>query len=86
MYDILHNTSKPIANSAAVASFPFVFFDKAVPHSDINVAVQFEFFQTSEGVQGGDVLHLVIREVERAQAGQGQALGQLLKTVPRQIP
>ena len=87
MYDILHDTSKLIANTTAVASsFPCISFMNAVPHSDINVAVQFEFFQTSEGVQGGDVLHLVVREVEGAQAGKGQAPGQCLKTVPTQIP
>lgn len=59
---------------------------KCIPHRDINVVVQLEFLQAGEGVQGGDILHLVVREVQGAQAGQGQAPGQLVQHVPAQVP
>lgn len=55
-------------------------------YSDINVVVHLELFQSPEGLQGGDVLHLVIAQVQVPERRQLQTLRELLQPVSRQIP
>lgn len=56
------------------------------PHSDIKVVLHLELFQIAQRLQSGNVLHLVVTEVQVTKRRQLQVLGQLLQSVPREIP
>lgn len=56
------------------------------PHRDIEVLLHLQLLQTAQSLQSGDVLHLVVAEVQVAESRQQQVLGQLLENVPRQVP
>ncbi len=58
----------------------------ACPHSDIKIVLHLELFQTAQRLQSGNIFHLVVAEVQVAKRRQLQVLGQLLQSVPRQIP
>lgn len=56
------------------------------PHSDVKIVLHLELFQAAQRLQGGDVLHLIVAEVQVTKRGQLQVLGELLQAVPGQIP
>lgn len=56
------------------------------PHSDVKVVVHLELFQTAQRLQRGNILHLVVTEVQGTKRRQLQVLGKLLQSVAGEIP
>lgn len=56
------------------------------PHSDVKVVIHLELLQTAQRLQCGDILHLVVTEVQGTKCRQLQVLGKLLQSVPGEIP
>lgn len=55
-------------------------------HSDVKVVLHLQLFQTAERLQCCHIFYLVVAEVQVVKSRQLQLLGQLLQSVPRQIP
>lgn len=57
-----------------------------LPHSNVEVVPHLELLQVLQRLQTGDVLQLVVTEVQEPKGGKVEVLRQLLQLVPGQIP
>lgn len=57
-----------------------------VPHGNVEVVLHLELLQMLQRLQTGDVLQLVVSEVQEPKSGKVEVLRQLLQLVPGQIP